>query len=116
MDAMSSDALEPVEIMPANGAEPVTEQQSGRRRESGYCRIKRRALIAEAKLADQKAIADEQKARADLSAGDVTALERIVDRLLNHLDRAARTDMTDQDRNRYRQMVADIRGHLANKE
>jgi hypothetical protein len=111
MDAMTN-ALEPIEIMPAN--EPVTEQQSGRRRESGYCRMKRRALIAEAKLADhQKAIADEQKARADLSVEDVTALEGIVDRLLNHLDRAARTDMTDEDRERIIRMVADIRRHLA---
>jgi hypothetical protein len=91
---------------------PVKES----RRESGYKRMKRRALIAEAKLVDQKAIADEQKARADLSGEDVAALEGIVERLLNHLDRAARIDMTDEDRNRYRRMVADIRGHLANKE
>ena len=94
MDGIAME-IEPEIALP----EPVRPH---RKRESGYARMKRRALIAEA-----------QKARSDDLAKDITALEGIVDRLLNHLDRAARIEMTDQDRNRLLRMVHDMRGHLA---
>jgi C4-type Zn-finger protein len=61
-------------------------------------------------------LAEQGESRADDLAKDVTALEGLVERLLNHLDRAARFDMTDQDRERIIRMVNDIRGHLATKE
>jgi hypothetical protein len=63
--------------------------------------MKRRALIAEA-----------QKAQANDLAKDVDALEGLVGTLLNQFERAIRPDITDQDRIRYRHMIADIRGHL----
>lgn len=100
MDELMIETNAPVsfEILPAN--QPVQ-----RKRQSGYARMKRRALLAE-----------QGEARADDLAKDVTALEGLVERLLNRLDRAARIDMTDQDRERIIRMVNDIRGHLATKE
>ena len=90
---------------PAVDAIPDVPVVQKPKRDSGYKRMKRRALIAEA----QKAIAD------DL-AKDVTALEGLVGTLLNQLERAARTNMTHLDRERILRMVADIRGHLNDEQ
>jgi hypothetical protein len=62
------------------------------KRESGHARMKRRALLAKK---------------------DVSALEALVETLLKQLERAARTNMTDLDRERILKMVGDIRAHLA---
>ena len=95
MDELSTNAPEPAEIMLTN--EPVK-----RKRESGYARMKRRALIAEA-----------QKRESQDFSKDVAALEALVGRLLDHLDAATSSDITDQDRSRFRRMVQEIRSNLA---
>ena len=46
---------------------------------------------------------------------DVAALENLAGTLLNHLERAIQPDITDHDRNRYRQMVLNIRATLNNE-
>ena len=46
-------------------------------------------------------------------AADIAALERLVGKLLNHLEHAIGPDITEFDRIRYRAMVSDIRGALA---
>jgi MoxR-like ATPase len=82
-------------LVDAVNAEPVSEK-----RESGYARIKRKW--------------EKEKERADYLAKDVASLEGLAERLLNQLERAGRTNMTDQDRDRIIRMVNDIREHLAN--
>jgi hypothetical protein len=47
---------------------------------------------------------------------DVVALERHVGTLLNHLERAIAAVVTDQERDRYRSMINEIRGALAEGE
>jgi hypothetical protein len=54
--------------------------------------------------------------RVDFLAKDVTALEGLVETLLKYLERAIGPDLTDQDRDRYRRMMNDIRAHLADTE
>jgi hypothetical protein len=108
VDGLTMDTLEAIELSEPQlieVAETIELVRPERKRESGYARMKRRALLAEA----QKALA------ADLTK-DIAALEALVGTLLNHLDRVARTNMTDQDRERILKMVNDIRGHLATEE
>jgi hypothetical protein len=51
----------------------------------------------------------------DFQAKDIAALENLVETLLGHLERAIQPDVTDNDRDRYRRMANDIRGHLNNE-
>jgi hypothetical protein len=59
---------------------------------------------------------ERMKIRTEFLTKDVAALEGLVETILKYLERAIGPDITDQDRNRYRCMVNDIRGHLTTNE
>jgi hypothetical protein len=59
---------------------------------------------------------ERQKRKISFLAADIVALERLVGTLLSHLERATQPDCTEEERIRYRAMVHDIRGVLADGE
>ena len=95
MDAITVAALEPVEVMPAD----CVDEQKRPKRESGYTRMKKWRA--------------KEQARADALTKDLTALEALVQRLLNHLEVATSSDLTAQQRRGYLNLVADVRRNLA---
>jgi hypothetical protein len=86
-------------------AEPMlATMHRGEKRESGYCRMKRRALKAEGALAEAR--------KASASENEVTALESLAHRLLGHLEAAVSSDITPQQRRGFLNLVADVRRNL----
>ena len=75
--------------------EEQPEETAKPRRISGYDRMKLKV-----------------KRVTEMFTKDIAALENLVGTLLNHLEHAIRPDITDADRDRYRQIVRNIRAAL----
>jgi hypothetical protein len=73
------------------------------------------ALIEETAKPKRRSGYERQKIRNAFLIKDVAALENLVETLLGHLERAIHPDITDNDRNRYRHMVLNIRATLNNE-
>jgi hypothetical protein len=53
------------------------------------------------------------KRRIEYLDSDIAALERLIETLLGHLERAIGPEVTDADRQRYRQMIGEVRVELS---